>query len=234
MLLCSLGLHSQQEIVKEKLTPQAQELFQTLQSTKTDPKEARSSVRQYNVSRGNITWFDKSLTKDLASDFKTFETFFNSRDGFSPCKKPFAYMRYCVALFCAVLGIPAFLLFLPTALVFLIYSWCYPLIELVRALVQHDFSIASIATLPLCLTLAYLSAIALMLCLAPTIYTFNRMCTDIVPLTGSRLPPQFYDVAVVKRIETVFHAELSWQHLVSQSQSHSLIPQGQRCRHSAL
>ena len=217
--------------VESRLNKKQAKLYETLQAT--DPKLARSTVRDFNT-QSEFKWLERPVSEELAAEFKIFETFFKPQDNFSLCKKPFAYMRYCVALFCAVLGIPAFLLFLPTALVFLIYSWCYPLIELVRALVQHDFSIASIATLPLCLTLAYLSAIALMLCLAPTIYTFNRMCTDIVPLGCSGLPPVFFDVAVVKRIETVFHAELSWQHLVSQSQSHSLIPQGQRCRHSAL
>jgi hypothetical protein len=114
-----------------------------------------------------------------------------------------------------MIGLPCFLMFLPTTLVFLLYSWFYPLIELLRALVQSGFSFSEIATLPLCLALAYLSAIALMIFLAPTIYAFNRMCTDIVPLGGSGLPPPFFDVAVVKKIETVFNAELSWQHLVS-------------------
>merc|ERR1711937_10187 len=52
-----------------------------------------------------------------------------------------------------------------------------------------------------------------MLCLAPAIHTFNRMCTDIVPLTGSSLPPVFFDTMVVKRLENVYQAELTWQHL---------------------
>jgi hypothetical protein len=189
------------------------DLYKAIQST--DPKHARSTVRDFNTHQSEFNLFQKPFSEELSQEWKLFETFFRPRDDFPTIKHPCACLRYCVGLFFAAIGFPAFLLLLPTALVFLVYSWVYPVVELIRALIISDFAISSIATLPLCLTLAYLFTITLMLCLAPTIYTFSRLCTDIVPLGGSGLPPQFFDVAVVKQIETVFNAELSWQHLVS-------------------
>ena len=198
-----------------KLSAKILDLYRNIEST--DAKLARSRVREYNT-QSEFQFFSddsKPITDSLADEFYIFKTLFKGEDNFSICSKPCAYLRYCAAVFLAVIGLPSILLLIPMALMFLLYSWFYPVVELVIALVETDLDLASIPPLPLCLTMAYLFIILLMICLAPRIYNFNRLCTDIVPLNSSGLPPCFYDVAVVERINVVYESELCWQFLVS-------------------
>mmetsp|Transcript_16605 Transcript_16605/g.31114 ORF Transcript_16605/g.31114 Transcript_16605/m.31114 type:complete len:651 (+) Transcript_16605:348-2300(+) len=199
--------------IKRRFNEKTSELFTALDST--DPTVARSTVRSYNTASEFTMFTGKSFTEELATEFKLFETFFKGRPAeqvqVPSYKQPFATMRYFIALFAAAIGMPAFFLFVPTAVVFLIYSWCYPLIELVRAFaIRNSFDITDIAPLPLYLTLAYTGTLVLLICLAPTIHTFNRMCTDIVALGQGGLPPAYFDVMVVKKIATIHRAEINW------------------------
>ena len=188
-------------------------LFAAINSS--DPKLARKSVRSFNTDT-EITFFDKPFSEELAIEFKLFDTFFNKTvtstgESFPTCRKPCAYIRYSVALITAAIGLPVFVLFIPTAVVFLIYSWCYPLIELIRVFIEEGLDFDSFPPLPLYLSFAYTGTLLIMLCLAPNIYKFNRLCTDIVPLGNAGMPPVFFDVVVVKKIEAVCHGEMNWR-----------------------
>jgi hypothetical protein len=199
----------------QKFSDKMMDLYKNIEEA-SDAKLARARVREYNIQSAEITLFahnNGSFVKSLKDEFAVFKTFFDSRDNFPQCRKPAAYIRYCIALFFAAIGLPAFVLFIPVSLCFLFYSWFYPVVELVMALVHNNADLVSIAALPLCLTLAYLFTIVLMLSLAHNIYKFNRLCTDIVPLFGAGLPQCFFDVAVVDRISVVYNSELCWQHL---------------------
>ena len=207
-----VGQHNQ---VYHELNDRVLDLLKIVQSS--DSKMARNRVREYNT-RSDFQIFggdNVSIIHHIKHEFMVFKTFFESRERLSGCHQPGAYIRYCCALMFALIGIIAFIFLLPTTMFFLIYSWFYPVVELVIALVQSNLDLVAIPPLSLCLTLAYLFIILLMICLAPNIYKFNRLCTDIVPLNNCGLPPCFYDISVVDRIKEIYESELCWQFLVS-------------------
>ena len=158
--------------------------------------------------------------QNLCKNIQIFETFFRSNEAFFENSKPLARMRYYAAHSFFAVAIMLGMLCLISWILFLIYSIFYPHMEFVRTLL--DFSNASFADLPMLLTVLHLFILMPLLLLAPAVYKFYRVCTDVVPLGYAQMPSQFFDCTVIKRMETMYKTEMCWQYLVSTSHACSI------------
>ena len=198
------------------LNREAEDLIVALKSA--SPAQGRTIVRQFNA---KLFLYTMSHLRNvfseqyLSNNYQIFDTFFRSNEAFFANKKPLSHIRYYSAHICFAMVLLLGILGIISWILFLIYSLFYPLLEFVRTLSDSN-SDTNFARLPESLTVMHFFIMVPLLFLAPAVHKFYRtVCTDVVPLGGAGMPPLFFGMTVIKRMETIYKTEICWQYLAS-------------------